>query len=126
MFKKFTLTEDKTLSKTFSSAYRSNNNILDGKSRTHKVIVLSSYSISQIIFTACDCCRSKITILINLFLPTVPTFAVRKTDVSRHNGGTRGAPILPREVSLSDSNCWNGGHEWVNPHILFTACIRCC
>ena len=23
-------------------------------------------------------------------------------------GGTRGAPIMPRDVSLSDSKCWNG------------------
>ena len=113
MFKKFTLTEDKTLSKTFSSAYRSNNNILDGKSRTHKVIVLSSYSISQIIFTACDCCRSKITILINLFLPTVPTFAVRETDVSRHNGGTRGAPILLNICSRTANVERTGRHKWV-------------
>ena len=22
---------------------------------------------------------------------------------------------MPRDVSLSDSKCWNGGHEWVNP-----------
>ena len=28
--------------------------------------------------------------------------------------GTRGAPIMPRDASLSsDSKCWNGGHEWV-------------
>ena len=27
------------------------------------------------------------------FLPTVPTFAVRETDVSRHNGGNPGAPL---------------------------------
>ena len=40
-------------------------------------------------------------------MPTVPTFAVRETDVSRHNGGTRSAPIIPRDVSLSDSKCWN-------------------
>ena len=26
--------------------------------------------------------------LFNPFLPTVPTFAVRETDVSRHNGGS--------------------------------------
>ena len=32
---------------------------------------------------------------LNLFLPTVPTFAVRETDVSRHNGGTSGAPLKP-------------------------------
>ena len=29
-------------------------------------------------------------------------------------GGTRGSPIMPRDVSLSDSKCWNAGHEWVN------------
>ena len=28
-------------------------------------------------------------------MPTVPTFAVRETDVSRHNGGTSGAPLNP-------------------------------
>ena len=28
-------------------------------------------------------------------------------------GGTRGSHIMPRDVSLSDSKCWNGGHEWV-------------
>ena len=32
---------------------------------------------------------------LNPFMPTVPTFAVRETDVSRHNGGTSGAPIKP-------------------------------
>ena len=26
-------------------------------------------------------------------MPTVPTFAVRETDVSRHNGGTSSAPL---------------------------------
>ena len=31
----------------------------------------------------------------NPFMPTVPTFAVRETDVSRHNGGTSGAPFKP-------------------------------
>ena len=35
---------------------------------------------------------------INPFLPTVPTFAVRETDVSRHNGGTSGAPLNPSET----------------------------
>ena len=29
---------------------------------------------------------------LNLFLPTVPTFAVRETDVSRHNWGTNMEP----------------------------------
>ena len=32
---------------------------------------------------------------LNPFLPTVPTFAVRETEVSRHNGGTSGAPLKP-------------------------------
>jgi len=50
----------------------------------------------------------------NLFLSTIQTSAVRDTDVCRHNGGTRGFPIMPRDVSLSDSKCLNGGHEWVN------------
>ena len=29
-------------------------------------------------------------------MPTVPAFAVRETDVSRHNGGTSGAPLKTR------------------------------
>ena len=33
--------------------------------------------------------------LINPFMPTVPTFAVRETDVFRHNGGASGAPLKP-------------------------------
>ena len=28
-------------------------------------------------------------------MPTVPTFAVRETDVSRHKGGTSDAPLKP-------------------------------
>ena len=32
---------------------------------------------------------------LNPFMPTVPTFAVRETDVSQHNGGTSGAPFKP-------------------------------
>ena len=32
---------------------------------------------------------------INPFMPTVPTFAVRETNVPRHNGGTWGAPLKP-------------------------------
>ena len=36
------------------------------------------------------CCRG------GPFMPTVPTFAVRETDVSRYNGGTSGgAPLKP-------------------------------
>ena len=34
----------------------------------------------------------------NQFLLTVPTFAVRETNVSRHNGGTSGAPLKPLSV----------------------------
>ena len=55
----------------------------------------------------------RIRLVVNPFMPTVPTFAVRETDVSRHNGGASGAPLMPRDVSLSDSKCLNGGHEWV-------------
>ena len=32
---------------------------------------------------------------INPIMPTVPTFSVRETDVSRHNEGTSGAPLKP-------------------------------
>ena len=32
---------------------------------------------------------------VNPFMPTVLTFAVRETDVSRHNGGTSGALLKP-------------------------------
>ena len=32
---------------------------------------------------------------VNPFMPTVPKFAVRETDVSRHNGGTSGVPLKP-------------------------------
>ena len=65
-----------------------------------------------------------------VFMPTVPTFAVRETNVSRHNGVTSGAPLQPLrddsalialsslrdlrgapDVSLSDSKCWNGGQK---------------
>ena len=26
---------------------------------------------------------------------------------------------MPRDVSLSDRKCWNGGHEWVNSSARF-------
>ena len=32
---------------------------------------------------------------LNSFMPTVPTFAVRETDGSRHNGGPLSAPLKP-------------------------------
>ena len=37
--------------------------------------------------------------VINPFLPTFPTFGVRETDVSRHNGETSGAPL--KDVAYS-------------------------
>ena len=37
----------------------------------------------------------ELTCLVNPFMPTVSTIAVRETDVSRHNGGTSGAPLKP-------------------------------
>ena len=54
-------------------------------------------------------------ISINPFLPTVPTFAVRETDVSRHNGGTSGAPLKPfrDDRALRALSSLGGGHEWV-------------
>ena len=60
---------------------------------------------------------------INPFMPTVPTFAVRETDVSQHNGGTSGAPLKPpRDDSALRAlsslrgllECWNGGQKLVN------------
>ena len=42
---------------------------------------------------ACSCPREWPPFRINPFMPTVPTFAVRETDVSRHNGGTSDAPL---------------------------------
>ena len=52
-------------------------------------------------------------------MPTVATFAVRETDVSRHNGDPSGAPIK-REMSVSRTanvGTWlrkrNGGKKWV-------------
>ena len=72
-------------------------------------------------------CYSKLSshyiTLTHLCRPVRSTFAVRETAcVSRHNGGTSGAPLKPlRDDSalraLSGKN-WlrkrNGGHEWVN------------
>ena len=78
---------------------------------------------------------------VNPFMPTVPTFAVRETHVSRHNGGTSGAPLKPLRddsalralsslrgyyyargalimsrdaVSRTANVERNGGHKWVN------------
>ena len=53
--------------------------------------------------------------------PRVPHLNPSETIVlSEHyrlwgfKGDTRGSPIMPRDVSLSDSKCWNGGQIWVN------------
>ena len=71
--------------------------------------------------------------VVNPFMLTVPTFAVRETDVSRHNGGTSDAPLKPLrddstlralsslESLREDSKCWNGGHEWVNSTLAYRA-----
>ena len=45
------------------------------------------------VFEGARCCHPVGSIGMSNILPTVPTFAVRETDVSRHNGG----------------------HEWVKP-----------
>ena len=37
-------------------------------------------------------------------MPTVPTFTVRETHVSQHNGGTAGAPIMPRDAFSRTAN----------------------
>ena len=72
-------------------------------------------------------------------MPTVPTFAIRETDVSRHNGGTSGAPLKPlradsalralsspevppyaeRRQSLGQQMLRkrNGGQKWVNSRL---------
>ena len=88
--------------------------------------------------------------LINPFFPTVPTCAVRETASlsimgaprvpllnpsetivlsivsERFKGGTRGAPIMPRDGSPSDSKCWNGWQKWVDfsvqPAALQSSC----
>ena len=47
-------------------------------------------------------------------MPTVPTFAVRETNASRHNGGTRGSPLC-RETSVSrTANVGTVGKNWLS------------
>ena len=58
-----------------------------------------------------------ITLLLNPLMPSGAfNICCPRDCVSRHNGGTRGAHIMPRDVSLSDSKCLNGGHEWVKDY----------
>ena len=49
------------------------------------------------------------------FRNQVPTFAVRETNVSRHNGGTSGAPLKPLRVdsALRALSTLRGRHKWV-------------
>ena len=59
-------------------------------------------------------------IIFNLFLPTVPTFAVRETDVSRHNGGTSGAPLKPlRDDSALTANVGTVGMNGLRSETFF-------
>ena len=40
-------------------------------------------------------------------------------------GGTRGSPLMPRDVSLSDSKYWNGGQNGLNRfRIDFSVCVN--
>ena len=76
---------------------------------------LSNYGKCLYLFYNLCCVRESLTF--NPFMPTVPTFAVRETDVSRHNGGTLGAPLKPlRDYSaLRALSTLRGfrGHKWV-------------
>ena len=47
-------------------------------------------------------------------MPTVPTFDVRETYVSRHNGGTLGAPLKP----LRDDSALRGQEGTVGKNRL--------
>ena len=55
------------------------------------------------------CSRVRFFMLLHLnpFFPTVPTFAVRETDVSRHDGGTSGAPLKPLGQQMLELGCEN-------------------
>ena len=62
--------------------------------------LLSNPLSTQCGHTFCSACIHQlikviICIRFNPFLPTVPTFAVQETDVTRHNGGPSGAPLKP-------------------------------
>ena len=51
-----------------------------------------------------DSKEKEVSEIINPFMPTVQTFAVRETDASRHNGGTSGAPLKPLRVDSAGIN----------------------
>ena len=58
------------------------------------------------------------TIQINPFLPSVPTFAVRETDDSRHNGGNSGPPLNPSETIVLSEHYRLGGKNWISNLLL--------
>ena len=47
------------------------------------------------IFYRCYIWICYLLLIVNPFMPTVQTFAVRETDVFRYNGGISGAPLKP-------------------------------
>ena len=53
---------------------------------------------------------------INPFMPTVAfNICCPRDCVSRHNGDTRGAPIIPRDAVSRTANVERTGrHKWVN------------
>ena len=59
---------------------------------------------------------------LNPFVPTV-AFSQHLLSERLTSLGIRGAlnwaPLIPRDVSLSDSKCWNGGQKWVKEDIQF-------
>ena len=68
--------------------------------------------------------KTKLQITVNPLMPNGAfNICCPRDCVSRHNGGSSGAPlkplrddsapIMPRDVSLSDSKCWNGGQKLV-------------
>ena len=62
------------------------------------------YCINAYTFDKSDHVQSSRKCNLNPFMPTVPTFAVRETDVSRHNGSTRCSPIMPRDAVSRTAN----------------------
>ena len=59
--------------------------VLKHDAGTRVAFVLRRVGVNKVALKSC----------INPFMPTVPTFAVRETDVSRHNGCTLGASLKP-------------------------------
>ena len=57
----------------------------------------------------------KITSSLTFLNPFLPTVAYSKPSPNI---------CCPRDVSLSDSKCWNGGHEWVKGSASITLCSK--